>query len=547
MVIKYIGSVCSKIKKDISGIPDSYKEEFLDETLSLNLARGRILALAIVAWNVLLLIADITMFLEKRNTNPAYRHLFYAHIIMIVWLLCYIAVTRIKSGRIKLISRRTKRYVQQVTIIFVLAWSAYLAVNAQFTHGQISAYIIGVFCVASFLILTPCESIFMCFFSYLVFTAGMVIVQDNPEKLSGNLINSSFLTTLAYIVSRMHFAFRINDFTAKRIIVQKSRELDISHKNLEQAVRNRTEELIQVNDRLIHEMKMRHKAEIDTIKAQYLYNKKEEELNKALELDKLRAAFFTNISHEFKTPLNVIISAGQMLDLVIRKNCDTESYNKAYKYILSIRKNGYRMLRLISNLIDITRIDTGHFKIRPANNDIVRVVEDTIMLVAGYIENKNIKLVFDTETEEKIIACDSDMIERAILNLLSNSVKFTPKGGNIYVNIYLKDDKIMISVKDTGTGIPSDMLDSIFERFIQVDKTISSNMEGSGIGLSLVKSIVGMHNGSIRVESEFGNGSEFIIELPDYMLPDDICDNTEVISRSNKKQERISIELSDIS
>ncbi|HCQ90568.1 MAG TPA: hypothetical protein DIU45_13550, partial [Clostridium sp.] len=120
-------------------------------------------------------------------------------------------------------------------------------------------------------------------------------------------------------------------------------------------------------------------------------------------------------------------------------------------------------------------------------------IEDITMSVANYIERKNISLIFDTEIEEKIACFDPNKMERIILNLLSNAVKFTPKGGTIYVDIRDEKDKVKIIVRDTGVGIPKDKQEIIFERFRQVDNLLTRNQEGSGIGLSLTKSLVEMH------------------------------------------------------
>jgi signal transduction histidine kinase len=200
----------------------------------------------------------------------------------------------------------------------------------------------------------------------------------------------------------------------------------------------------------------------------------------------------------------------------------------------------------VANLIDITKIDAGYFNVNLENCDVVKVVEDITLSVAAYIEHRDISLIFDTDIEELILACDPDKIERIILNLLSNAVKFTPKGGSIYVNLQDKADRIMIVVKDTGIGIPKDMCESIFERFVQVDKTISRNREGSGIGLSLVKSLVDMHEGGISLTSEEGQGSEFIIELPKKILDSKPSVLENGFMDEKQKVEKINIEFSDI-
>ncbi len=210
-----------------------------------------------------------------------------------------------------------------------------------------------------------------------------------------------------------------------------------------------------------------------------------------------------------------------------------------------IKQNTYRLLRLINNLIDITKIDGASFKIKLINFDIVKAVEDISISVAEFIEHNGITLTFDTEIEEKIIACDPDSIERIILNLLANSVKYGKESGSIFVDIFLEENYVCISVKDTGIGIPEDMCNLIFDRFTQVDTSLKRTNEGSGIGLALVKSLVEMHEGNISVKSKLGEGSEFIIRLPDLTIPE----SNEQISSSlldEKNINRINIEFSDI-
>jgi signal transduction histidine kinase len=244
--------------------------------------------------------------------------------------------------------------------------------------------------------------------------------------------------------------------------------------------------------------------------------------------------------------LNVILSAGQLLDYKLKSLAAPDVYTQVNKHTYLIKQNCYRLIRLVSNLLDITKIDAGYFEINPRNCDIVKLVEDVTLSVAEYVESKNIELIFDTEVEEKSIACDADKIERVILNLLSNSAKFTPEGGSIFVNISIAEDRVIISVKDTGIGITKEIQSRIFDRFVQADDLLKKNNGGSGIGLSLVKAIIELHKGQILLKSEPGFGSEFIIELPDVTISDQ-CERREPISLENDKRiESAHIEFSDI-
>ncbi len=268
-------------------------------------------------------------------------------------------------------------------------------------------------------------------------------------------------------------------------------------------------------------------------------------LKQSIEYDKLKTDFFSNVSHELKTPLNIILGCIQLME---KTDITINEYNKLsnLRYIKMMKQNCYRLLRLINNLIDITRMDTNYMKLDIKNYDVIRIIEEITMSVAEYIKSKGISLIFDTEIEEKIIACDADKIERIMLNLLSNAVKFTDKEGNIWVNIYDKGDNISISVKDNGVGIPKDKIEIIFERFRQVDPIMTRNREGSGIGLSLVEGLVKAHGGKIRVESEVGKGSEFIIDLPVKQIEDKQIIQNEITTTFKDKVERINIEFSDI-
>lgn len=265
-------------------------------------------------------------------------------------------------------------------------------------------------------------------------------------------------------------------------------------------------------------------------------------LNKMQKIDKLRTDFFTNISHELRTPLNIILSALQLMKSFNNLKCNEE---KSFKYFKSIKQNSLRLLKLINNLIDITKIDSGYFQIHTGNYNIVSIVEDITLSVAQYVENKSITLTFDTNTEEKFMACDPDKIERIMLNLISNAIKFTNSGGHIFINMFDENDYIVICVEDNGIGIPENDLDIIFERFRQASRPSSENYVGSGIGLSLVKSLVEMHGGEISVKSTYGKGTKFTIKLP-VTINDTAATPRENTNFNKSNIEKVSIEFSDI-
>jgi two-component system, sensor histidine kinase ChiS len=271
--------------------------------------------------------------------------------------------------------------------------------------------------------------------------------------------------------------------------------------------------------------------------------KKVEEL---MEYDKLKTEFFTNISHELKTPLNVICSTIQL----IRSLDESKKLgDERIKYYFSImNQNSLRLLRLINNIIDTSKIAGNYYNLILKNDNIIYIVEELVQSVAELAQSKGINIIFDTEIEEKIIIFDEEKIERIILNLLSNAVKFTDSNGSIFVNIYDRGNYIEVSVRDTGIGIPEDKLNFIFERFAQVDKSTTRKNEGSGIGLSLVKSLVEIHGGTIHVKSRQGEGSEFTVTLPVKTLSVEEMESTATGKDVNKSRykENLKIEFSDL-
>ena len=265
-------------------------------------------------------------------------------------------------------------------------------------------------------------------------------------------------------------------------------------------------------------------------------------LQEELEYNKLKTQFFANLSHEFKTPLNLIFSALQMLEFAQQTKSDSSSEQGLGKYTAMIKQNSYRLLRLVNNLVDITRINANSFELNFSNYDIVALLKNITLSVQEYVENKNRQLSFKTEVKTEIMACDFFSLERIMLNLISNAVKFTAEGDKIAVNLKKRADKIIITVADTGVGIPTAKQEAIFKQFRQVNKSFTRSHEGSGIGLSLVKSLVELHEGQIKVNSTVGVGSEFIIELPIIKL-----DESEMKDkRPEDLFERIELEFADI-
>lgn len=267
------------------------------------------------------------------------------------------------------------------------------------------------------------------------------------------------------------------------------------------------------------------------------------------EYDTLKNEFIANISHEFRTPLNIILNALQLSARYIKRSANEEDTARISIHMGTMKQNCYRLLKLINNMIDSTKLDASFFRLYKQNCNIVSDVRNLTMSVSDYIKDKDINLKFESNIDKKIIALDPDALERIMLNLLANAVKFSKKGSTITVRVTDRGEYVDISVKDTGIGIPEEKLQLIFKRFTQVDSILTRSHEGSGIGLAIVKSLVEMHNGSITVNSRQGEGTEFVIALPSEVLPIQLEGEGDWEHYESKFQsgiEKIDIEFSDL-
>lgn len=253
------------------------------------------------------------------------------------------------------------------------------------------------------------------------------------------------------------------------------------------------------------------------------------------ELPKNNDQFLLNIIHDLRSYLNVITSAAQFMEY------NTYKGDNNLKYIEIIKRNSFKMLKLINNLIDSNKIKNNYYKLNKKNIDIVPMLENTISCVEKFASERNIRLVFDTNEEECIMAIDPEAIDRVVMNLLSNAIKFSNENSEIYINLLVKDKEIELSFKDEGCGISKEEKERVFERFYQGKN--NDNIEGSGIGLNLCMLFVKVHGGKLLLESEINKGSIFTV-----ILPRKIEENIETIKEGsnliNKNQE-IEIEFSD--
>ena len=227
----------------------------------------------------------------------------------------------------------------------------------------------------------------------------------------------------------------------------------------------------------------------------------------ALNQSKLR--FFTNISHEFRTPLTLIVAQAETL--LQLQNFTPTIYNK----ILGIYKNSTQLRELITELLDFRKQEQGHMKIKVSPHNIVNFLYENYLLFLEYAGAKQINFNFEKETDDLEVWYDQKQMQKVINNLLSNAIKHTQAEDTITLSIKTEDNNAVIRVTDTGSGIDAGEVDKIFDRFYQIDPigSVSADRTGTGIGLALTKGIVELHHGNIRVESELGKGTSFIVTL----------------------------------
>jgi two-component system cell cycle sensor histidine kinase PleC len=226
-----------------------------------------------------------------------------------------------------------------------------------------------------------------------------------------------------------------------------------------------------------------------------------------------RINLFVDICHDLKTPLNVIMGAARLIELSGNRCGQSAQISKNVKVI---EKNCVRLLRLLNNIIDLARVDFAGIEFSPVNCDIVALLREITYSVSPFAEVKGIYLEYTSTSAEIQAEVDIVIIERILLNLLSNAIKYTAKGGKVTVKVCkCNDNTVKFSVMDTGNGIPEEMKEMIFERFTRSPSNPTGHYcNSSGIGLSLVKSLVSLHGGSIDLESKVNAGTEFTVTLP---------------------------------
>ncbi|MBT8385967.1 MAG: response regulator, partial [Ignavibacteria bacterium] len=256
------------------------------------------------------------------------------------------------------------------------------------------------------------------------------------------------------------------------------------------------------------------------IRLRHEYEMSKFEAKKLQEVDVMKSTFFANISHEFRTPLTLIL--GPVKELISAE----EDKNKKDD-LLTVRKNADRLYGLVNQLMDLSKLEAGKMTLKTCEENIVPILKGLVLSFASLAERKNITLKFNSEKKVIQAYIDVEKVEKIIINILSNALKFTENGRRIDVNISCGEGNAEILISDEGIGISKGRLKNIFDRFYQVDSSHTREHEGTGIGLALTKELVELHKGKIEVESDEGKGTTFIVKLPlgtNHLKQDEICE-----------------------
>lgn len=249
---------------------------------------------------------------------------------------------------------------------------------------------------------------------------------------------------------------------------------------------------------------------ISRIKKEFLVEQERQQAKRMHDLDLLKIKFLTNVSHEFRTPLSLIITP---LEKLIREARESEK-----QQLQMIQRNGRRLLNLVNQLLDFRKMEEQELKLHPKTGDIILFIQELSYSFSDVADRKNIALEFETDRQSLVTMFDHDKIERILFNLLSNAFKFTPQGGQVSISLSVsyqdnKQAQLTLRITDTGIGIPEEKQEKIFERFFQHDVPDSMVNQGSGIGLSITREFVRLHGGAISVESRLNQGSAFTVVL----------------------------------
>jgi signal transduction histidine kinase len=292
------------------------------------------------------------------------------------------------------------------------------------------------------------------------------------------------------------------------------------------------------NDHVIRDLNANLEQKVKQRTQKLLESEKsfQKSLQKLQEYDQLKTDFFSNVSHELRTPLTMILSP-------IERILDRDARQLSPEIVSRLettRINGHRLLKLINQLLDFSKLEAGHGSIHRSSVAVHELITKIVDTAQPLAEQLGVELETNLEDGMAIVSIDEEKIDTVISNLLSNALKFTPPGGTVQVETSLQNDQLQVGVSDTGIGIAAEDHQRIFDRFVQVDGSLSRETAGTGLGMALAKELIEMHGGCISLKSTSGKGSRFWFRIP--VKTDETKSTTNILEvlGSNRTSPRIS-------
>lgn len=265
--------------------------------------------------------------------------------------------------------------------------------------------------------------------------------------------------------------------------------------------------------------------------------------NEVINKKENREQFFSFVSHEIKNPLNMILATMQLIEKKVEQNIYEEDI---LRHVELVKRNSFRIMKIVNDLSSKSKIELGYLDFNPSNEDIVCFVEEICESVRDFVNINEMNIIFDTDEEELVVGFDAEKIEKIVINLISNSLKFRKKeGGVVLVSLSHDGEFVYIKVKDNGIGISKENINRIFTLYERIEDERSVVKEGTGIGLSLVRSFAELHGGSVSVESEVGVGSEFTVKIANTLVDEAQNKNPHHLTKEERIQ-NIAVAFSDI-
>ncbi|MBC8042542.1 MAG: HAMP domain-containing histidine kinase [Rhizobacter sp.] len=493
----------------LASLEASYRAGFLAELAVSNLARGRVFSLLLALLHLPLVYLD----LQRVNPSQGYTYLFYMHLAVIGGCAVLAALTWL--ARPKSVKEITAWH-QTLGVLcgaVLLLWTAGVSIVDQFIHGEITVYIIGAFGIAIAFLYRTRTSFILYFVSYLVLIVGLMQVQADPDKLTGNLTNATALAVLAFILSRVVFVGQMQSYYTRK------REEDLR---------------IVVEEQAMHLLRENERAEIALKKSGQL-NDDLEASNLALrEANELKSELLSIAAHDLKNPLQTIMGFAELLI------SEPGASSATRKKLGVISESSNRMLSLINELLMNSALDSGKIELNKSEIYLERLVGFIALGQEQLASRKNQKIILQADNA-CMVHGDESRLREVIENLVSNAIKYSPHGKTIWVKVekgmrdaiepaemnfggrMKKENEenelhsssfIRVSVRDEGPGLTDLDKQKIFGKFQRLSPRPTGGESSSGLGLAIVKQLVDLHGGHVRVESEWGKGCTFIVDLP---------------------------------